>query len=156
LAETSNAISAQQASMHKPKRLSAALLDWSRAKFRGSAKLVQEKYKQLAVLQCEETPGDRESILRIQSEIEQLLEMEDMKWKQRAKRNWFSQGDRNTQFFHAWANFRRKKNRIGSIVDTEGTLWSKPEEVGGAFVPLFSVSLYLSKPKWNCRESGWG
>jgi hypothetical protein len=33
---------------------------------------------------------------------------------------WYCQGDHNTQFFHSWANHRRKINSICSITDAQG------------------------------------
>jgi len=53
-----------------------------------------------------------------------LLEIEDLKWKQMAKMNWFKQGDQNNKFFHAWATQRRRKNFISKICDEEGRCWS--------------------------------
>jgi lipoate-protein ligase B len=39
------------------------------------------------------------------------LEQEDLRWKQRAKQNWYKNGDRNTQYFHAWANQCRRTSQ---------------------------------------------
>lgn len=41
---------------------------------------------------------------RLQHELNLLLDNEDLKWKQMAKRNWYVHGDRNTKFFHACAS----------------------------------------------------
>ncbi|GLT66646.1 hypothetical protein SLA2020_390010 [Shorea laevis] len=78
--------------------------------------------------------------------------MDDLRWKQRAKRHWFSHGDRNTKFFHAWANHRRKKNYIGSILDEEGTLWTKQEDIDAAFINYFQ-SLYTSASPSGIEDS---
>lgn len=42
-----------------------------------------------------------------------------MKWKQRAKQNWYQRGDRNMPFFHAWTSHRKKINQIRVITDEE-------------------------------------
>jgi hypothetical protein len=63
--------------------------------------------------------------------------MEDVKWHQRAKINWFKAGDRNTQYFRVWANQRRRSNFIGSIKDMEGQTWTRPKEMGQAFHHYF-------------------
>ncbi len=52
-------------------------------------------------MQKVEHSGNLSSIYQIQSELNKLLEMEEVKWRQRAKRNWFQGGDCNTQYFHA-------------------------------------------------------
>jgi len=77
------------------------------------------------------------TICQLQGELNKLLEMEDVKWRQRGKRSWFKDGDRNTQYFHAWANQRQRTNFIGSIRELDGHLWTRSEEVGTAFSNYF-------------------
>jgi hypothetical protein len=55
--------------------------------------------KQLEILQRNETVMDGQEIKELQQEIDFLLEQEDIRWKQRAKQNWYRNGDRNTPFF---------------------------------------------------------
>jgi hypothetical protein len=62
--------------------------------------------RELEVLQRSESPENSDAIKNAQGEIEKLLEQEDLRWKQRAKQNWYKNGDQNTQYFHAWANQR--------------------------------------------------
>jgi hypothetical protein len=65
------------------------------------------------------------------------LEKEDIRWKQRAKQNWYKNGDRNTQYFHAWANQRRRINRIQRVRDTAGQEWQQPGDVTQAFLHYY-------------------
>jgi exonuclease III len=97
-----------EASMHTAQQKLAAcknaLASWSWRKYGNVEKEVRTKTKRLAKLQlneCQETMGQ---IKQLTGEIDCLLEQEDTKWKQRAKQNWYQNGDRNTPFFHAWAN----------------------------------------------------
>lgn len=78
-----------------------------------------------------------------------MLEMEDIKWKQRAKRNWYRHGDRNTKFFHAWANHRRKKNFIDNIQDETGAVWTEEEHVDRVFVEYFQQMFSTVSPVEN-------
>jgi hypothetical protein len=95
-------------------------------------------------LQRDELPKNAADILHLQQEVDHLLEVEDVKWKQRVKRRWFQHGDRNMGYFHAWASYRRKTNRIAEIRDDSGQIWSSPRDIGSLlsqyFQQLFSTS----------------
>lgn len=58
-----------------------------------------------------------------------LLDQEDIRWKQQAKRRWLVGGDMNIRFYHAYMNQRRKKNEIKRIIDNEGNELTDKEEV---------------------------
>jgi hypothetical protein len=77
------------------------------------------------------------AIQQLREEINFILEQEDLRWKQRAKQNWYQYGDQNTPFFHSWANHRRKVNQIRVIKDVEGREWKKPNEIGLAFCQFY-------------------
>jgi hypothetical protein len=69
--------------------------------------VLEEKTKQLKALQKQEDGSNWLTIKALKTEINLILEHEDMKWKQRAKQSWYKAGDRNIPFYHAWANHRR-------------------------------------------------
>jgi coenzyme F420-reducing hydrogenase alpha subunit len=81
-----------------------ALTRWSGTKHGNDEKAIKKKTKELEELEMREGTGQWAEIKRIKAEIEFLMNQEDTKWKQRAKQNWYLYGDRNTQFFHAWAD----------------------------------------------------
>jgi hypothetical protein len=54
-----------------------------------------------------------------------------------AKADWLKLGDRNTKFFHACANQRRKANPIRKIKSKNGSLFESLEEIETAFVEFF-------------------
>jgi len=132
-------------SMHDvQRRLSACqhtLSRWSLEKFGNAEKQLKLKTKQLADLQsraCPENAGAGD-ISKLQGEIDGILEREDIRWKQRAKQNWYRSGDRNTQYFHAWANHRKKINGIQKICDESGRVWEKKKEVSKAFIDYYRL-----------------
>jgi hypothetical protein len=63
------------------------LQGWSRRKYGNLDELVKKKTKQLVKIQQRGETGDQEEIKKLQVEIEQLLEHDDIRWKQRAKQH---------------------------------------------------------------------
>jgi len=49
------------------------------------------------------------------SELEKLLAREEVIWLQYSKATWYVDGDRNTKYFHAVANGRRRRNKIEAL-----------------------------------------
>jgi len=52
--------------------------------------------RQLLELQHRNHPDLADTIRNLKGDIDALLEREDLRWKQRAKRHWYNKGDRNT------------------------------------------------------------
>lgn len=117
---------------------------WSWRKFGSAKQLLKIKTKQLEALQRRECPALLAEIFAIQSDIDGILEQEDIMWKQRAKQNW------NTQYFHAWANHRWKINGIKIICDEAGRVWKKKKE-GKAFIDYFQ-NLFTSQGPIGVEE----
>jgi hypothetical protein len=76
-------------------------------------------------------------VTTIQHDLQQYLEKEEIKWRQRAKTNWLTFGDKNSKYFHACANQRRKVNKISYIQDERGAMWKSQKEIGRAFMEYF-------------------
>jgi hypothetical protein len=67
-------------------------------------------------------------------EINDLIELEDLKWRQRSKQNWLKHGDKNSKFFHACVNHRRQNNMLLKIQNLEGGMCSGQMAVEGIYV----------------------
>jgi hypothetical protein len=100
--------------------------------------LIMQKTLQLGVLQGEGEALDMDHLNSLQDEVNNLIEMEDLKWKQQAKQNWFQHGDRNSKFFHACVNQRRKKNLIQQITDSAGILCTEQGDIEEAFFRYYT------------------
>jgi hypothetical protein len=124
--------------MHRLFSCQRELLRWSKIKFGKVDEMLKKKKKQLLELQNRSNSGSLKEIKSIQAEINEILEREDMRWKQWAKQHWYLAGDKNTQFFHSWANQRRKLNSIHSVTDVEGRVWRRKKEVSKIFVDFYS------------------
>ncbi|KAF5470361.1 hypothetical protein F2P56_010880 [Juglans regia] len=98
------------------------LREWTK-NLRGSFKkqldlkrnLIQEEFN---------TGALNEDIKVLQQEVERILELEDLKWKQRAKQKWLKDGNRNSSFFHKCATQRKQSNAIKKLFDEIG-IWAR-------------------------------
>jgi hypothetical protein len=115
-----------------------SLSRWSKLKFGNVDEELKTMTRQLLELQHHNNPALTDSIRQLKGKIEALLEREDVKWKQRAKRSWYRQGDRNTRYFHSWANQLRKKNTIRTIIDANGRFWRRKQEVSRVFLDYYT------------------
>jgi hypothetical protein len=58
-------------------------------------------------------------------------------YRQRAKKHWATNGDRNTSFFHNAVIKRRRRNRITAIKDAQGNTYYEPDDIANQFVSYF-------------------
>lgn len=130
--------------LNKRQKCETAISKWSLSKFGSISRSLKSLTKRLTKLQDREHPGSQDYINKLQKEIHQLLEMEDLHWRQWAKQNWYKRNDRNTQYFHAWENQRRRASFIGSVKDQEGVEWSTQEDIVHSF-NLYFQSLFTSE-----------
>jgi hypothetical protein len=90
----------------------------------------------------------RENLLRYK--LERLQEQLSTYWKQRSHTLWLTKGDRNTQFFHAFASERRRKNRIRRLKNEDGGIIE-----GGRlkeFIANHYQNLFLSSAGHRAQE----
>ncbi|KAA3481478.1 Retrovirus-related Pol polyprotein LINE-1 [Gossypium australe] len=73
----------------------------------------------------------------IRDELENVLEHEDLLWRQKARCDWLQFGDRNTNFFHSRTIKRRKFNRITSLRIDNGDWCSDQEKLQNKAVEFF-------------------
>ena len=59
-------------------------------------------------------------------------------YRQRCKKRWVTQGDRNTSFFHNSVIKRRRKNRISSIKNLDGSSATTNDQIAKCFINFFS------------------
>ncbi|XP_070002796.1 uncharacterized protein LOC142165901 [Nicotiana tabacum] len=63
---------------------------------------------------------NRQRLKQIQVEMIKYLALEEEFWRQKAGMSWFKYGDRNTKFFHAQVNGRRKRLKLSRIQNSLG------------------------------------
>jgi hypothetical protein len=69
---------------------------------------------------------NNEAIVAAKQEINQLLLSEELHWRQRSRMVWLEAGDKNTKFFHTFANQRQRTNGIQGLRD-EANEWCTAE-----------------------------
>lgn len=73
----------------------------------------------------------------MEEEISLLVEQEDLKWRQRAKANWYTLGNKNIKYFHAYANQKRRRNKKYQVQDVYGHVVKEGKEIANAFSSYF-------------------
>jgi hypothetical protein len=151
----------------KLKSSQSACRQWRKTHSNPTEALILQKTSVLGVLQEEANEESMGLVKSLQVEINDLIEIEDLKWRQRAKQNWLKHGDKNSKFFHACVNHRRRNNMLLKIQNLEGGMCSNQMVVEEAFMSYFkgvfwsngidNVELCLSEmprriyEEMNCR-----
>lgn len=78
--------------------------------------------------------------------IDNFMEIEHLKWKQRAKLTWLQQGDSNTKYYHRCGSQRKKRNTIDRIMDDNRVRISNPSDIGNVFTQYYKSLFATSKP----------
>jgi hypothetical protein len=104
-------------------------LQWKQSNMDPTAGLIEKKTLELGALQGEAEVSDLEHIDLSQNEVNELVHLEELKWRQMSRQEWLKNGDKNSKFFHASVNQRRANNGITKIQDPGGTSYSEQAEV---------------------------
>ncbi|XP_062170478.1 uncharacterized protein LOC133876208 [Alnus glutinosa] len=99
--------------------------------------LIEQKNKELSDLQDVGNAGDVEVVSQLQTEVNDLIECEDVKWRQKAHEEWLQFGDKNSKYFHASVNQCRKKNQIKQIMDMDGLTCTDQPGIEQAFLNYY-------------------
>ncbi len=119
--------------IHLGKHLST----WNKKKGSLHSQLKQVENQILQV----QSNANRANLLHEEKRLEQLHDALMSKlsdfYKQRAKKYWIQQGDRNTSFFQQAVHKRRRKNRIAGIMTRDG--WTiNPDNIAFTFISYFN------------------
>lgn len=73
--------------------------------------------------------GTMDGVLKLKTEISDLLVKEEKMWKQRSRAFWLHEGDKNTRYFHSQATQRFRRNKIFELLDLEGQRYTKEGDI---------------------------
>lgn len=74
------------------------------------------------------TANDME-IRKVSAELDEMLLREEILWRQRSRATYLREGDRNTDWFHRQATWRRKQNTIMKLKNGQGQWIEEKEEL---------------------------
>ena len=93
--------------------------------------------------------SDREKCHRVdlRSQVEHLLSLEEISWKQKSRMLCIKEGDNNTKFFHKMANSHRRFNHLRAL-KVDGVVFEEESEVSNQVVQFYK-SLYKESEGWR-------
>ncbi|XP_060960664.1 uncharacterized protein LOC133031228 [Cannabis sativa] len=102
---------------------------------------------------------DDTSVQKYKDTHEQLFEILTQKevfWRQRSKQLWLQAGDKNTKYFHACANTRKKNNQIVSLKNDNGVWVDWDSGLATVMIDYYTVLFAASDISWervtNCVQ----
>lgn len=121
---------------------------WQRVNKCPTEEVIIQKTKILSSLQEKQGLPDLLEIRKLQGKVDDLLEEDKLKRRQRAKEHWLTMVDKNTKYFHSCVKLRRKNNTIHIIFDIEGQHHTTPKAVENAFINYFREICKSSNPSY--------
>ncbi|XP_020581221.1 uncharacterized protein LOC110025224 [Phalaenopsis equestris] len=112
---------------------------WSWGAFGNVLTKVQELEEEVIRLEQDEHEGivEEKELLTVQNKLLTVIDYHDQILKQKAAMNIFTEGDRNTKFYHAYIKYKRKCNTIHAIENTEGKWLHENVEIANDVVCYF-------------------
>jgi hypothetical protein len=150
----------------KIKHTRLALLQWSWNSDRAMPRKIKSLRSQLQLLeeQCQRDVVDQLTVStrnKTRTDLNLLLQQEELYRRQRSRVSWLKDGDRNTKFFHASASRRQPINSISCLKDDTGA-WVENESSLDTLAQQYFFTLFnyfISARKYNtghttCQQSG--
>ncbi|KAH0695148.1 hypothetical protein KY290_021498 [Solanum tuberosum] len=88
-------------------------------------------------LEIQPSASNKAKLSKVEAELKNYLSLDEEFWTQKAGMKWFTDGDRNTKFFHSYVKGRRKKLHIAEMTTEQGLTLMSNDEIGGASVAYY-------------------
>lgn len=105
----------------------------------GNARKTSEVWGDMRKLQSRRDIIGVQRYNKIRRDYLQLLERQEVFWKQRAKQFWLGEGDKNTKFFHKFASVRKERNKLKRLKDEQGQWHDTDEAIKEVIVSYFNT-----------------
>ena len=83
----------------------------------------------------------------LRSQIQNLISLEEVSWRQKSRLLCIKEGDNNTKFFHKVANSHRRYNHI-SMLEVNGVIYEDKSEMANRAVQFYK-NLYKETEEWR-------
>ncbi|XP_060183147.1 uncharacterized protein LOC132613112 [Lycium barbarum] len=127
-------------------KLKKVLSQWSRAIY---GDIIQQVTNLKEVIKAHEQQFEadpsllnREKLQKVQAELIKVYALEEEYWKQKASLQWFQECDKNSKFFDAHVNGKRKFLQLRRIQDSQGTWLETDEEIAEDAVRFYHAQFH--------------
>ncbi|XP_071905749.1 uncharacterized protein [Coffea arabica] len=135
----------------KIKRCRISLLRWKN-KFQSNSKEHIERIKKnLQELRETEMQNKNNRMRFLKKSLKKAYREEEIFWSQKSRLSWLKERDKNTKFFHASIQGRRKRNTILDMQRDDGS-WTRSEEELSAEIANYYKNLFKSTEGENLDE----
>ncbi|XP_065622832.1 uncharacterized protein LOC136064694 [Quercus suber] len=136
----------------KLKALKDDIIQWNCQEFGNVGRRKKELLGVLEVLDAKEgvlglTKTEKEERNEARSQVEHLLSLEEISWRQKSRMLCIKEGDNNTKFFHKMANSHRGLNHL-SFLEVDGMIYEDGAEVAAQVVQFYKT-LYQESEEWR-------
>ncbi|KAJ9701108.1 hypothetical protein PVL29_006452 [Vitis rotundifolia] len=139
----------------------AKLKEWNRNTFgmlKERKKTILDEIANIDVMEQEGVLSLDLSAQRVirKGELEEVILMEEIHWRQKANVKWVKDGDCNSKLFHKVANGRQNRNFIKSLENERGLVLDNSESITEEILQYFK-KLYSNPPgeSWGLEGIDW-
>ena len=133
-------------------------MQWNRREFGNVVRQKKQLLEELKTLDAKEGDfglfdGEKCHKAELRSQVEHLLSLEKISWRQKSRMLCIKKGDNNTKFFHKMANSHRRFNHLRTL-EVDGVVFEEVFEVTNQVVQFYK-NLYKETEeigRASCRE----
>ena len=113
----------------KLKALKGDIIQWNHSEFGNVGCQKKELLEALKLLDAKDGEFGLSEVeiserVAVRSQIENLLSLEEISWRQKSRMFCIKEGDNNTKFFHKVANSRRRYNHLCRL-EVDGVIYEE-------------------------------
>ena len=136
----------------KLKALKEDILLWNRREFGNVEWQKKQLIEELKTLDAKEgvfglTDGEKCHSVDLRSQVEHLLSLEEISWRQKSRMLCIKERDNKTKFFHKMANSHRRFNHLRTL-EVDEVVFEKESEVNNHAVQFYK-NLYKEIEGWR-------